>query len=821
MLYLDSPIGLIKGLVIYRDHQDQSLFYYVSERPRLARNDGVPEFVYLKYKRDITDNPNFDPETKESLGGGFLAFTVDLGVDEDQLNEVKQELSKFADGDVKLAPVQFRKGAVRLSISKDAADAPNAAADEPKGFKFFEEVYGTTKPSLIGDNRATFSVVLGQEAATLFEEALKAGISPIGVIYDLEYLGLRPAFNVKITAEYKRIYDHLEISLAARGQIQVVSLAAEIDIAFQKLRDDGAVKVEVINFTDDADIKKQADEAFNWFKTELLKDFFKTALQPPSFMTPSSGGGLLGQLQGFLGQLGQPQTGSPQPVMGAPTTQPSNAAPGATTMQEGAQSTFSGASPGGSAPGGGTNRGGANALSPFQVGFSLKYYHQEELKTRTFEYAMQAAVARQAAPQGLFSTIVEGLNLDRAIKEINLDDDFFKRLVATISIGGDLNASGINAIAVNLEYPDKRKPNQDPMHVDGVVFRPDNLTPKTFTTWLNDKKSLDYRYQLDIHFKPDAPWVGKEAHHQSDWISTRSRQLTIDPLSEIGLFDLEIAFGELDSGQISQAQVELIYDDAANDFKTVKTFILKTGEASKHWKLRLSDPNLRTYQYRVTYFLQDNLQVTTDWQTSQDPVLVVNEPFRGKLNTRFVPLLDSNNLLEAVVDLTYHEPKTGYTRRFRELFSPDTPDTMKRRSLDIPTLAENPANYTYEITVVRLDGSVYQSDPIVTDNPVVLISDGAGTTHRIKVKLIGQDLTQAGLAAVKVDLVGVGEEGDRESTIFTPSQAAERIISLVQPDSGGMFTYTYNVTGYNLRGEVVPGVSAQTSDTTMFVKVPG
>lgn len=819
MLYLDSPIGLIKGLVIYRDHQDQSLFYYVSERPRLARNDGVPEFVYLKYKRDITDNPNFDPETKESLGGGFLAFTVDLSVDEDQLNEVKQELSRFADGDVKLAPVQFRKGSVRLSISKDAADAPNAAADEPKGFKFFEEVYGTTKPSLIGDNRATFSVVLGQEAATLFEEALKAGISPIGVIYDLEYLGLRPAFNVRITAEYKRIYDHLEISLAARGQIQVVSLAAEIDIAFQKLRDDGAVKVEVINFTDDADIKKQADEAFNWFKTELLKDFFKTALQPPSFMTQSSGGGLLGQLQGFLGQLGQTQTGSSQPVMGTPTTQPSNAAPGATTMQEGAQSTFAGTNPGTTGGTGGANRGGANSLSPFQVGFSLKYYHQEELKTRTFEYAMQAAVARQAAPQGLFSTIVEGLNLDRAIKEINLDDDFFKRLVATVSIGGDLNASGINAIAVNLEYPDKRKPNQDPMHVDGVVFRPDNLTPKTFTTWLNDKKSLDYRYQLDIHFKPDAPWVGKEAHHQSEWISTRSRQLTIDPLSEIGLFDLEIAFGELDSGQISQAQVELIYDDAANDFKTVKTFILKPGDASKHWKLRLSDPSLRTYQYRVTYFLQDNLQITRDWQTSQDPVLVVNEPFRGKLNTRFVPLLDPNNLVEAVVDLTYHEPTTGYTRRFRELFSPDTPDTMKRRSLDIPTLAENPENYTYEVTVVRLDGSVYQSEPIVTDNPVVLISDGAGTTHRIKVKLLGQDMTQAGLAAIKVDLIGTGEEGDRESTIFTPSQAAERIVSLVQPDSGA-FTYTYKVTGYNLRGEVVPGVSAQTADTTLFVKVP-
>ena len=82
MLYLDEPIGPLNGLMIYRDHANKSLFYYVPERPRLARNDGVPEFVFLKYKRDITDNADFDPDTKQSLGGGFMAFTVDLGVSE-------------------------------------------------------------------------------------------------------------------------------------------------------------------------------------------------------------------------------------------------------------------------------------------------------------------------------------------------------------------------------------------------------------------------------------------------------------------------------------------------------------------------------------------------------------------------------------------------------------------------------------------------------------------------------------------------------------------------------------------------------------------
>ena len=56
MLYLDAPIGPINGLTIFRDHANPSAFYYISERPRLSRNEGGrPEFVFLVYARDITD----------------------------------------------------------------------------------------------------------------------------------------------------------------------------------------------------------------------------------------------------------------------------------------------------------------------------------------------------------------------------------------------------------------------------------------------------------------------------------------------------------------------------------------------------------------------------------------------------------------------------------------------------------------------------------------------------------------------------------------------------------------------------------------------
>ncbi|MEE8585453.1 MAG: hypothetical protein V3T83_11430 [Acidobacteriota bacterium] len=820
MLYLDAPIGPINGLMIYQDHQDPNLFYYVPERSRLARNDGVPEFGFLKYRRDITDNPDFDPAARESLGGGFMAFTVDLGVDDDLLEDTKSELSSFADGQVKLTPVQFRKGSVRLSISKDTADADDAEENAPRGLSFFEEVYGTSKPSLFGFNRATFSIVLSQEGATLFEAALRSGISTIGVIYDLEFLALRPAFNVRITAEYKRIYDHLEVEFGARGQIGPVSLAADIGAAFQKLRDDGAVKVEVQNFTDDADLRSQAKDAFDYFKTELLKDFFKTALQPPSFMTRQAGGGLLGQLQGLFGSLTRGTSRSSfSPQRGTPTNRQATPAQPAQDLTQSERSTSQTNTTAAQAGGGSGGRpsGADSSVSPFQVAFSLRFYRQEELKTRSFEYSAQAAVAREAAPQGLFSTIVEGLDLDRSIVEVSLDEEFFNRVVADVSMGGDLQAAGVSTVAVNLDYPGQRAAGAQPSHVDGFLFRPTQLETRTFNTFVNQDQDRSYRYQLDLHFRPDTEFVGKESHVVTDWEVTQDRQLTLDPLDYVGVHLIELSLGDVDSGQLSQVQVEMVYEDAANNFRTEKTFLLRPGDPPQQWKLRLSDDEQREYSYRVTYFLTSGLRIAHDRATSESPTLVINEPFQGSLDLRLVPLLDAANLIEAIVDITYQEEDSGYTRRMQHVF---TPSNLFSASISIPTLAEEPASFRREVTIVRLDGSVFVSGPIEGDDSVAVISDGEGATKRITVRLVGTPLASAGLSAMKVNLTGPGEDPDRDSVIFTPSQSQDQRVSLVQPVEGGQFSYTFQVTGYNLSGRPVEGDSGESSENVLLVSAP-
>ncbi|KQZ28929.1 hypothetical protein ASD50_18810 [Mesorhizobium sp. Root552] len=829
MLYLDSPVGSIAGLTIFRDHADPNLFYYACERPRLAMNGTVPEFVFLVYQRDITDNPNLSADAKEQLGGGFLAFTVDLSVDKNQLDEARRLLGRFAEGTVNLAPLQYRSGTVRLSITKDTAEAPGATGDAPKGVSFFEEVYGTSKPSLLSDNRATFGVMLDHEGALLMEAALKSGISPIGVIYDLEYLGMRPAFNVKITADYKRIYDHLEMQFGIKGGVGPISAAVDIGLAWQKLREDGSIKVEVVNFTDDENFRKQADAAFDWFKTELLRDFFKSSLEPPSFMKQGQSANLLGALQSLLGPLTEGQQGPSKPTMGAPTTlAPTPTAP-PTTLDSGTQTTAdrNKAATAAAAPqaDGAAKPAGNGAQFGLQVGFSLKMYHQEELKTRSFEYSMQAAVARTAAPQGLFSTMVNGLDLSRAIKRVSLDDDFFKHINAKFQIAADLERDKIDLVTINIEYPGVRPAGVQPEQVGGVTFTPQDKTPKSFRTFLNDDLDLRYRYKMDVHFAADSEWEGNEPHFSSDWIVETGQAPQVNPFDAVDRLDVEVTVASDVADPVQQVQVDLLYDDPAVGMRAERSFNFKPGDASKRWKLRFPEGAKHGFRHRVTYFLTDNVRYQTDWVetgeiTTEATSLVIHGPFQNTLRIPVISLLDPSQIIEASVDIIYSDPARGYERRERVVYGPEESSQSRKRSIAIPTLDVAPKGVTYSVSAIRSDGTVFETPQAeVSPGKTIIVSDGVGETRIIKVELANPDIAGAGLAAVRVRVRGKGEMADQDEVLFRPGDNTPKTITLVQPIEGA-FAYSYEVEGYSLLGVPKAGARAETSDMTLLVGLP-
>lgn len=820
MLYLDSQVGPISGLTIFRDHAQDDLFYYINERPRLAVNNGVPEMVFLKYKRDITDNPNMSPEDKERLGGGFLAFTVDLGVDETVLKDAKSRI-----GAANLVPVLFQKGTVRLSIAKDVSAQPDSPAGSTPGAAFFEAVLGATKPSLVGDNRATFGVVLDHEGATMVEAALKAGMSPIGVIYDLEYLGLRPAFEVNIHADYKRIYTELDIQFGVKAAYGPIAVAADVDMVWQKLRENGSISVKVKKFTDDEDLRKRADAAFDWFKTQLMQDFFKTSMEPPMFLKQGQTGGLLGSLQTLLGPLAQTQQGTPRAGLGQPTTEaPTVAAPpvgtnaGMTSLadENKAQVAASGATGGGSA---------ANKATPglgIQVGFSLKRIEQDELKARDFDYSEESAVVRPAAPQGLFSTLVAGLDLKRAVREINLDDDFFKRINAEFILGADIDAEKMATVIVNVEYPGGRPEGVQPTQLAGFSFSKNDKTSKRFETFLDDKKNLTYRYKVGVDFTGDAEWVGEEPHYESQWETTTAGSVSVNPFEAFDRFDLEVLLGKEVPATVKQAQVELVYEDPDTGFKAARTMTFVPGDPSQHWKLRFKEANLKTFKSRVTFFMESNLRVDGAWVlsnpiTTESGSLVINSPFHNEISVRVVPMLDQQEIVDASVELVYKEDDTGYEHRASIAYTPaDAPAVQVVR---IPTISPTPDGVIVTKTVVRADGSVFASEPetLTGTATATIISDGPRDVRKIKVKLASNDFAAAGLIAVRVRLVASGENGDRDEVFFA-GDVGEETVTLALPDDG--HTYSFEVIGYTPLGVPHLGLTGTTGDNPLVIPLP-
>ena len=111
------------------------------------------------------------------------------------------------------------------------------APPPPGAFRAVETILGSTKPSMAGDMNAIFSLVLSQEGAIILEETFKQGGRPVGVVGDFKYTALRPALDVEIKANFKRIYDHLSMGIDLTAGVPIggvpVYLDVGLDFAFE------------------------------------------------------------------------------------------------------------------------------------------------------------------------------------------------------------------------------------------------------------------------------------------------------------------------------------------------------------------------------------------------------------------------------------------------------------------------------------------------------------------------------------------------------------------------------------------------------------
>ncbi|HEY3260287.1 MAG TPA: hypothetical protein VGJ95_08460, partial [Pseudonocardiaceae bacterium] len=193
------------------------------------------------------------------------------------------------------------KGSVSVialdAASGAAASSASSAATTPGRPTFVQQIVGTGAPSLLGDLRSIFSLSLSQQGVIFLQELYKQGAAPVGVVYDLKFLGLRPAVDAQIHADVSRIYQEFG-GKASVGYAQY--FRAEVEDTLSKLQQRGVIDIKITTQAVGEEATKATELALSLFKDKIIQELFRPAATP---QIPN-----LGALGGITAITTQPQS---------------------------------------------------------------------------------------------------------------------------------------------------------------------------------------------------------------------------------------------------------------------------------------------------------------------------------------------------------------------------------------------------------------------------------------------------------------------------------------------------------------------------------
>jgi hypothetical protein len=688
MLLLGRGAQQIEGITIYPDHENDKQFWYLSGSVQLAKRDDKYALTLIKYNQSVGE--------EGVKGGGFATFEVNIGLSESQAKKIHSKLPK----DAVLAAVPFNQGTVKcvaLNVGK-------------------ESIVGASSPSLFGDNAALFSLTLDKTQTAILESAFSNNGQPIGVYYDLEFTAMRPSLDVKLEADLARVYTEFQFSLGVEATIPAgdvpVDLEASIDAGFQKLVQEGAIKIEVFSFSDDADVKRQKDEAVKFFMDQLLKDWFT-----PTFQVPKA-----------------PDDKSNQPTKPKPEEKPTQ--PTETNPEE--------------KPTQPTEANDDNIVETLedvipQVKLKLRFVHQEEQKKVTYRYSGSQVVTKKYYPQGLFNSLLQDEDKSKYIIAADVNDLFFETIGIQVKApeASTYEKYGLQSTQFAAKYPDR--------DIASLVFDKMKTADQSIQFPINTKLDLLYSYQVQYTFLPDSGWEGERMSYEIPWQPTEDRTPTLIPHEYIGFLDINVSLERsFFWNRIQSVEVHLSYQSLPPS-KWKKEKVLQfnpDSDTEQHWKLRLNAPTANPiYTYYFVYALEDGSQRKTEPVTSNVPGIAVPDLTRAKPVIRFQPQLKAGEQL--YLDLNYEDAANNY--RWEKSLEITT-GTPKPVVVEIPLMNPARREFSYTYTLLSADGipSKKSFPTAIYTSPIVIKSIEKGS---LEVQVISDEVDWDAVRLVTVDLL--------------------------------------------------------------------
>lgn len=760
MLYLNPPFWVINGISLFPDHADPAQFYYMPLRPHLTtRRDNtarvdVPQIQLIKYRGGAGN-------------GGFLSCDIDLSLPEGLLEDTASELKNAAklDKTPRLSPVPVVDGTVRIMLLGQESAAPTDPAPKPgvpqPEPRFVIKMQSAGRPSLYGDENVIFSAQLDQEGVTIVEKALMGEISPVGVVYSLDFYALRPAYSVRVNVDWSRVQHHLDESF----KVNVVIYSSEIDKVVDELIESRVIVVEADTFVPDDDENKDVtarrDQALAEVRSMIKSTFFESSIDPPK--------------------------------------------PGDTSTMDDLRTVVQYLASGGMS-------------SSVSFGYKKVDITRIDHKTLNASFQERTTVRKTIWPQGhlsgLFSAVRAGLPLDHFIIPVDLDDPYFQRRAVEAIARADFEGDGIQSIDAVFTY--NGAPKSALLEAGAGKDRASVSWPSELSSAGGLMRDIAYRYR--VTFK-NADRSQRPVQLESGLFTTEEDKVEIVPRETLyGIADVPITALSFPWDRYPMVDVECRYADESNEIRQSQLFRLISTVTSATFRLFMRDPSKRRFDHRITYHGADGKDISLPWTTADDEQVLVRDPYPTKRQLVVVPQVDWTAVERVFVDLSYQDGPDEEDEIYQS-FEFNAKDNGSK------TFVVNPKDPTrklvaYEVTVLMKDlTKVSVPRSYTVDRRLILRADMRG--HRVvTVAPPPRPFDEAHVQRVEVSLRYVDREnGLSFNDEFTFRSASDHASFEFDYVDGSKSRYEYKITTRYDNGMAREGEWTPESTDTLVVPV--
>ncbi|MBC8160850.1 MAG: hypothetical protein H7Z42_06475, partial [Roseiflexaceae bacterium] len=269
---------------------------------------------------------------------------------------------------------------------------------------------------------------------------------------------------------------------------------------------------------------------------------------------------------------------------------------------------------------------------------------------------LESTVDWKIAPQGTMQTFFSGLSKEemrKYVREIDLDDDFFKTLGLEVNVYADWDNEPLAFVECQVRYEGRDENDQHVEKVETFTFTKAQATQAWNPSLIGGKREYQYRWRVGFQ--------GREPGEFTRWERDKTPHLNIS-VADPGKIAISVLAGSIDFDQtVKQVQVELSYKDMGSDVDEEATvLVLSSGAQEQKYERYIFTNWDRPVRYRSTFILADGQRIVSEWQETLSRQLMINQPFFDKLDVQLVPAGNWNGVVQTVISLRYEDMANDY-----------------------------------------------------------------------------------------------------------------------------------------------------------------